>query len=173
MPPKGELFTEFHKQSSDVAINAENPNAASGAFGMPSAMPWQQMMPFLIPGMFQAMQAAAAAPVIVPMPPTKPLARPAPPSSDPADQDDTVQYRFIRDFLSDLSHKHPQRGLVLYGPNFDLMDYYHVDELARMSQEDLTGSDFQMTVGNAKFVISEAKAEVKRVDRATKRARYN
>jgi hypothetical protein len=52
------------------------------------------------------------------------------------------------------------------------MDYYHVDELAKMSREDLTGSDIGMTLGNAKFVLSAAREEVKRVQRAAKRTRY-
>lgn len=165
-PPKGELFADFHKQPSDTLVDAGSPNAAPGAFGMPSAFPWQQMMPFMMPGMFQAMASAPASPV-------KPLARPAPPSSDPADQDGAIEHRSIRNFLFDLGSKHPQRGLAAYEANFNLMDYYHVDELANMAQEDLTGRDFSMTPGNAKFIISEAKVEVKRAERAAKRARYD
>lgn len=65
-----------------------------------------------------------------------------------------------------------QCGLAGYGTNFDLMDYYHVDELAKMSREDLTGSDIGMTPGNAKFVLSAAREEVKQVQRVAKRARY-
>jgi hypothetical protein len=52
------------------------------------------------------------------------------------------------------------------------MDYWHVDELATMSREDLTGSNFGMTPGNANFVINAARAEVKQTDRGAKRARY-
>ena len=56
--------------------------------------------------------------------------------------------------------------------NFELMDYWHVDELAKMSREDLTAADFGMTPGNANFVIKAARAEVKQTGRGAKRARY-
>ena len=52
------------------------------------------------------------------------------------------------------------------------MDYWHVDELAKMSQEDLTTADFGMTPGNANFVIKAVRAEVKQTGRGAKRARY-
>jgi hypothetical protein len=41
-----------------------------------------------------------------------------------------------------------------------------------MLPEDLTGSDIGMTSGNAKFVLSAARKEVKQVQRAAKRTRY-
>ena len=118
--------------------------------------------------MFQAMTAAVAAPA-TPVVPEK--RRMAPPSSDPVDQDD-IQYRTIQEFLSNLGKKHPQRGLIIFATNFKLMDYWHVDELAKMSQEDLTTADFGMTPGNTNFVIKAARAEVKQTGRGVKRARY-
>jgi hypothetical protein len=101
MPPKGELFADFHKQPSDGAKDAEILNATSI---MPTAFPWQQLMPFMMPGMFQAMTAAVAAPAT---PTVTEKRRMAPPSSDPVDQDD-IQYRTIRELLFDLDEKHPQ-----------------------------------------------------------------
>ena len=100
MPPKGELFADFYKPPSDGAKDAETLNSTSI---MPNAFPWQQLIPFMMPGMFQAMTAVVAAPG-TPVVPEKWCM--APPSSDPVNQDD-IQYQTIQEFLSDLGEKQP------------------------------------------------------------------
>jgi hypothetical protein len=94
-----------------------------------------------------------------------------PPSSDPPEHNDKVEYPTIAEFLGKLNNRYPQQALAAYHRNFELLDYYHIDELARMHTEDLTGSEFNMTLGNARFLLGEATAVVKRVERVTKRAR--
>jgi hypothetical protein len=173
MPPKGELFADFH-----VLSSAEGTKAAVSAdmmgrpFGMLAAFSWQQILPFMLPGVVQAMampQGAAAVPHV----PSKPLAQSAPPSSDPPDYENRIQYATIANFLTTLNDRHPVCALATYHNNFKLMDYYHIDELARMAEADLTGPDFRMTSGNAKFLLKEAHEEVRHVEQAAKRAETN
>jgi len=83
---------------------------------------------------------------------------------------DYVEYPKISDFLGALNEKYPIRALVAYHNNFELLDYYYIDELAQMAEADLTGTDFRMTSGNAKFLLREACDEVRRLERAAKRA---
>jgi hypothetical protein len=52
-------------------MHADSPNVVTAT---PSTFPWQQMMPFMMPGMFQAMAATATAPVVT----EKPFAHPIP-----------------------------------------------------------------------------------------------
>ena len=174
-PPKGELFADFHVSSSAEGTKAAvSADTMGGPFGMSAAFPWQQILPFMLPGVVQAMampQGAAAVPHVPRS--SKPLARSAPPSSDPPDYENRIQYATIANFLATLNDRHPVRALAAYHNNFELMDYYHVDELARMAEADLTGLDFRMTSGNAKFLLKEAREEVRRVERAAKRAETN
>jgi hypothetical protein len=186
-PPKGELFADFHGASIGASPTLDSRDSALGAMGTPSMFAWQQMLPFMMPGMIQAMAAQVAPTQIaqaqvvathgVPVhaapntPANKPLARRAPQSSDPPDYKDKIQNPSIAEFIRLLHDKQPMRGLSGYHQNFELLDYYYIDELARMAEEDLKGSGFQMTAGNAKFLLREAKAEVKRIERTSKRAR--
>jgi hypothetical protein len=169
-PPKGELFADFHGALSAEGVIGADPTV--GPFGAFPMFPWQQMFPMM--GMMQAMTQS------VPIQPTagvthtqsvKPLARGAPPSSDPPEYENTIEYPMISDFLVTLNNKYPKCALVAYHNNFELMDYYYIDELVQMAEEDLTGTDFCMTSGNAKFLLREAREEVRRLERAAKRAR--
>jgi hypothetical protein len=172
-PPKGELFADFHVSSSAEGTKAAvSADTMGGPFGMSAAFPWQQILPFMLPGVVQAMampQGTAAVPHV----PSKPLARSAPPYSDPPDYENRIRYATIANFLATLNDRHPIHALVTYHHNFELMDYYHVDELARMAEADLTGPDFRMTSGNAKFLLREVREEVRRIERAAKRAEIN
>jgi len=93
-----------------------------------------------------------------------------PPLSDPPEHDDKVEYPTIAEFLGKLNNRYPQRALAAYHRNFELLDYYHIDELARMHIEDLMGLEFNMTSGNARFLLGEATVVVKQVEWVTKRA---
>jgi hypothetical protein len=84
MSLKEELFADFHKQPSG-GKDTKIPNAMSI---MPTAFPWQQLIPFMMPGMFQAMMAAVATPMTPIVPEKRHM---APPSSDPVNQDN-IQY---------------------------------------------------------------------------------
>jgi hypothetical protein len=134
------------------------------------------MFLFMLPGMMQAMAQSATtqATLAVPhIPLGKPLACSTPPSSDPPDYDNQIQYATITEFLAVLNNRHPLRTLVAYQSNFEHLDYYHIDELAWMAEADLTGLDFKMTSGNAKFLLREAHNEVRWAECAAKRAGIN
>ena len=47
----------------------------------------------------------------------------------------------------------------------DVTNFYHIDEIARLTAEGLVGDTFKMSVGNAVFLIDEVEKEMKRVDR--------
>src|ERR1700692_1451966 len=109
-PPKGELFTDFHGSSSAEGTKATvSVDTMGGPFGMSATFPWQQILPFMLPGVVQAM-AQSAMPqgaATVPHTPSKPLARSAPPSSDPPDYENQIQYATIANFLTTLNNRHP------------------------------------------------------------------
>jgi hypothetical protein len=174
-PPKGELFADFHRSSSAEGTKAAvSADTMGGPFGM-STFLWQQILLFMLPGVVQAM-AQSAMPqdaATVPHTPSKPLAWSAPPSSNPLDYENQIQYATIANFLTTLNDRHPVHALATYHNNFESIDYYHVDELARMAEVDLTGPDFRMTSGNTKFLLKEAHEDIRCVEWAAKRAGTN
>jgi hypothetical protein len=97
------------------------------------------------------------------------------PSSDPPDAAAANLYPLITDFLGTLQLQHPHRNLQAIIPNFCFNDYFHIDELASFSKEDLMGVEFGMTGGNARFLLDQIDDEMRHFERASglkrKRAR--
>jgi hypothetical protein len=75
-------------------------------------------------------------------------------------------YPAIIPFLTKLHDRHPRHGLDQYIYEMDLQNFYHIDEIARLSAKGLVGDTFKMSVGIAVFLINEIEKELKRVDRA-------
>jgi hypothetical protein len=48
--------------------------------------------------------------------------------------------------------------------DFELMDFYHIDEIAKVSIECLSSAEFGVTAGNAQFIADAVKAEIKHID---------
>ena len=129
------------------------------------------MLPGVVKAMVQSAMPQGA--LTVPHTPSKPLTWSAPPSSDPLDCENQIQNVTIANFLTTLNDRNPVHALATYHNHFEAMYYYHVDELAQMAEAHLTGPDFRMTSGNAKFLLKEAHEEVRCVEWAAKRAGTN
>jgi hypothetical protein len=99
-------------------------------------------------------------------PPTPTLHHLNIPSSDPPDDSGANPYPEIRLFFEKLDQQHPRRQLLPYVDEFEKKDFYHIDEITKISTECLTGVEFHLSAGNAQFIVDAAKAEMKRIDRS-------
>jgi hypothetical protein len=82
------------------------------------------------------------------------------------------QYSSVADFLARLQLCHPKRNLERYAAILDESDYYAVDDLKDLSEQQLMDR-FEMTLGNASFLLKEVTNEIKRTDKSTKRHCHN
>lgn len=87
-------------------------------------------------------------------------------SSDPPDERVPNPYPTITMFLRVLDDRQPQRSLSRYIPTFASADFYNIDDLVLFEVKELTGTDFNLTAGNATFLLKEVRNEMKRVDKA-------
>jgi hypothetical protein len=92
------------------------------------------------------------------------------PSSDPPEATSSW-YSSVADFLAMLQLYHPKRNLEHYAVTFDKSDYYAVDDLKDLSEQQLMDR-FAMSSGNASFLLREVNNEMKHTDRLTKHRRY-
>ncbi|KAH7910155.1 hypothetical protein BJ138DRAFT_1009461, partial [Hygrophoropsis aurantiaca] len=168
-PPKGNLFPNFHKVERPLA-SPENPVAAMNPYGYPHALlpPFQWPPPFMGAGNMYGVPPAAMP--IVPAPTRTPDRRAAF-SSSPPDRGDATAYPSVDDFLTILHIRHPRRGLNAYVDTFNKADFYDIDELVDLSEEQLSGPEFLLSAGNARFLLKEVKAEMRKVDQATRKKR--
>jgi hypothetical protein len=173
-PPKGNLFATFHRLGdSPMAIPAPAPGPA----------PNHPFAPFGLggtPGMFNPYTFMTPPPWMMTGMPSYPSpTTPTPhsvhkrhnhyddvPSSDPPDDSGANPYPEIRSFLEKLDKQHPRRLLLPYVEDFEQKDFYHIDEIVKLSMECLTGAEFHLSAGNAQFIVDAAKAEMKRIDRS-------
>jgi hypothetical protein len=165
-PPKGELFATFHGAFRDPQIETQSmhpPPYGTPPQGMPQG--WYPS-PFMMPQLQHYLSTPTTAPIHSPAP--------APFSSDPPDVDEPNPYPSITNFLEHLTEQQPKRALSRHAAEFDLKDFYQIDELLTLSVEHLSSPEFGMTSGNAQFLWDAVGMEVKQVDRAsgrTKKAR--
>ncbi|KAJ7140338.1 hypothetical protein C8R46DRAFT_1233784 [Mycena filopes] len=90
------------------------------------------------------------------------------PSSDPPDIGALNPYTEIPEFIKQLHEYHPQRHLLDYVDRFGDLDFYNIDEVARLGSADELVNLIGITHGNAAFLLAKIKDEMKRIDRATK-----
>jgi hypothetical protein len=97
-------------------------------------------------------------------------------SSDPPEDGFLEPYPEISTFLNRLATDNPRRKLTNFIETFENHDYYTVDDIANVTLERLTSNPFNMTPGNAEFLLKEIGKEVKRIHqirrRESKRRRY-
>ena len=91
------------------------------------------------------------------------------PSSDPPEDGFLEPYPEIKTFLSWLATDNPRRKLTSFIETFENHDYYTVDDIANVTLERLTGDPFNMTPGNAEFLLKEIGREMKRINQIRKR----
>jgi hypothetical protein len=93
------------------------------------------------------------------------------PSSDPPEAVSN-RYSSVADFLEKLQLMHPKRNLGRYAVALDVADYYDIDDLKALSEQQLMDR-FEMSSGNASFLLREVNNEIKRTDRLTKRRHHD
>jgi len=156
-PPKGELFAAFHG-TMHLATSTPEMTAPTNAMpGYLSSMPMWGSMPWMMPGI------GSAYPALFNSNPASSYPG-ALLSSDPPDDGDANPYLDITDFLKNLDLQHPRRNLTWYALQFESMDFYNIDEIAKLLVERLSGDEFGLTAGNAQFLWNEVNTEMKRVD---------
>jgi hypothetical protein len=163
-PPKGNLFAAFHKDSPMATpAPAPAPNHALTPFGPGGTPGMFNPYAFMTPPPWM-MQAGM--PSYPPTPTPHSAHNHSVLSSDPPDDSSANPYPEIRSFLEKLDQQHPRRLLLPYVDEFEHKDFYHINEIVKLSMECLTGAEFHLSAGNAQFIVDAAKAEMKRIDRS-------
>lgn len=93
---------------------------------------------------------------------------PAFPSSDPPDMGAANPYTEIPEFIQQLHEYHPKRRLLDYSDRFADLDYYNIDEIAKLQTPENLADLIGLTHGNAAFLLEQIKGEMKRIDRASR-----
>jgi len=93
------------------------------------------------------------------------------PLSDPPEAGSN-QYSSVADFLEKLQLMHPKHNLGCYAVALDVADYYDIDDLKALSEQQLMDR-FEMSSGNASFLLREVNNEIKLIDRLTKHYYHN
>jgi hypothetical protein len=156
---------------------------ASPQIFMPPLNPYMFSAPWFPPAPMASYGNPLAAFNQVPIIPQPAIATPQllkcelPPSSPPDESAFVEPFPAIRIFLEGLGVSNPLRKLEIYADVFESNDYYGVDEIAGITYDRLTTDPFNMTPGNAEFLLKAIEREVKRVKRVRekdrKRARHH
>lgn len=91
---------------------------------------------------------------------------PAFPSSDPPDMGAINPYPEIIDFLHQLDGYQPRRELLTCISQFDNLDFFNIDEIAKLQTPQELARVAEISLGNATYIMEQVKGEMKRVDRA-------
>ncbi|KAJ7445433.1 hypothetical protein FB451DRAFT_1412712 [Mycena latifolia] len=146
-----------------------NPYAFMSPWGMPgpgaNGHPQMPVMPHPMSTPFSHANAEGAS-ASVPRASTSALPADLP-SSDPPDMGTVNPYPEITGFLQQLDTHQPNRRLLSYIPTFEELDFYNIDELMKLggTAEELVRVA-GISLGNATFIMTQIKGEMKRIDRA-------
>ncbi|KAF8187316.1 hypothetical protein K438DRAFT_2151365 [Mycena galopus ATCC 62051] len=88
------------------------------------------------------------------------------PSSDPPDMGAVNIYPHIDTFLQQLDAYEPHRKLLDYITTFDDLDFYNINKIASLKTAEEIVRVTKTTLGNAKYILKQVKAEMKRINRA-------
>jgi hypothetical protein len=186
-PPKGRLFEEFFTSIGSNVVSGSVPETPL-RIPNPFAAAMSPAYPFMPMGYHQPwMPTPPPQPHFsshyshIPGPSYYPQLEPRPtsryrkdnmPSSDPPDEDlHKPCYPDITDFITKLDEKHSKRNLVRHINDFELKDFYTIDEVAKLPNDSLC-TQFGFTIGNAQFFLGEVQKEVKRIDRKSRSRNY-
>ncbi|KAJ7475364.1 hypothetical protein B0H11DRAFT_2282013 [Mycena galericulata] len=80
---------------------------------------------------------------------------------------------FVIDFIETLIAKSPQReGLRAVGDILDSLHFFDINEIQDLTSDELGSDKFgNILVGDAQYLLKQVKSEVKRLDKAARRAR--
>lgn len=96
-----------------------------------------------------------------------PSVLPMDPSSDPPEFGAESPYAGTIQFIDSLSLRHPLRDFDRVTPLLIHNGYLHIDEVLQgVTKDELTGGEYALTGGNAKFLLDQIDDEMKRTERA-------
>ncbi|KAJ7737416.1 hypothetical protein DFH07DRAFT_966471 [Mycena maculata] len=170
-PPNDQLFGKFFKNSKPDPAASASAFMAQPPFPFPAYMGMNPygMMPFPMPGMQPFGNLSTP---VTPTPhPKAPRAStskrsPALPSSDPPDMGAVNPYPDINEFLHQLDGYQPRRHLLDSIPRFEELDFYNIDEIAKLGTAEKLSSVARISLGNSTYILEQVRGEMKRVDRA-------
>ncbi|KAJ7099891.1 hypothetical protein B0H15DRAFT_770820, partial [Mycena belliarum] len=170
-PPNATAFGMFFKNSNTT------PRAVETA-GQP---PFQPFPPYMGMNPYAMMPwGAMPAPQLQPSTPITPSPAvpavvasgtrlaPAFPSSDPPDMGAVNPYPEIDEFLHQLDGFAPKRRLLSCIQNFEDLDFFNIDEIAKLQTPQELVKVAGLTLGNATYIMEQVKGKMKRIDRERK-----
>ncbi|KAJ7262651.1 hypothetical protein B0H12DRAFT_1231097 [Mycena haematopus] len=174
--PNDVLFGMFFKNSKS---NSAASSMAQPPFPFPPYMPMNPinpygMMPWAMPGM-PPFGNLASPRTPTPNPQTARASgsnrrSPPIPSSDPPDMATANLYPEISGFLWKLDEFHPKRDLLKYIPLFEGLDFFNIDEIAKLKTPVELCRAVDITLGNVTFLLEQVRGEMKRTDRERRAA---
>ncbi|KAJ7026054.1 hypothetical protein C8F04DRAFT_1126520 [Mycena alexandri] len=164
-PPEGDLFSMFHGKG-----KATSPAPGPAQLAYPGWYPPpMQPLGFGMPGF-----PGYPPPPYLQPPPAPQFPSPRRPmlSSDPADELG-VLYPSIIAFINHLVNLHPERqGLGDVGDALNTLRFFDISEIIDLTAADLGTDQFgNAALGDAQFLVKHVKKEVKRLEKAARRAR--
>jgi hypothetical protein len=75
-------------------------------------------------------------------------------------------YPEINDFLNQLDAYQPRRHLLDCIPLFDQLDFFNIDEIAKLGTAAEVARVTSISLGNSTYIMDQVRGEMKRVDRA-------
>ncbi|KAJ7763530.1 hypothetical protein DFH07DRAFT_956341 [Mycena maculata] len=161
-----QLSGKFFKNSKPDPAASASAFMAQPPFPFPAYM---GMMPFPMPDMQPFGNLSTP---VTPTPhPKAPRAStskrsPALPSSDPPDMGAVNPYPDISEFLHQLDGYQPRRHLLDSIPRFEELDFYNIDEIAKLGTAEKLSSVAGISLGNSTYILEQVRGEMKRVNRA-------
>ncbi|KAJ7663360.1 hypothetical protein DFH06DRAFT_1324830 [Mycena polygramma] len=164
-PPKGELFKMFHGKAKE-----KTPPPGPSTSQVQYNPYYQYPMPplgFGPPPTFPGYPHPPSAPQLPPA-----QAHSSMMSSDPPD--DAASYPAVIEFIANLIRVVPQReSLRAVGETLDSLHYFQINEITDITIDELGTDRFgNVAPGDAQYLLTQARKEVKRLDKLARRARH-
>ncbi|KAJ7359802.1 hypothetical protein DFH08DRAFT_801564 [Mycena albidolilacea] len=87
------------------------------------------------------------------------------PLSDPLDMAAASIYLKITSFLHKLDEFHLKRDLLKYIPLFEELNFFNIDEIAKLDTATALCGAIDISLGNATFLLEQIRGEMKHTDR--------
>jgi hypothetical protein len=86
------------------------------------------------------------------------------PSSDPPDAAAASIYSLVEIFMDSLALRHPQCNLDGIRMFFTSNDYFHIDKVLGLTQDEIMKLGFRITVAKARFILNQVDDEMRCVE---------
>ncbi|KAJ7887161.1 hypothetical protein B0H13DRAFT_2534384 [Mycena leptocephala] len=172
-PPNDTLFSMFFENPKAAPVESASAPIPLAQYMAMNPINPLGLVPWAMPTMSPPFHGNPTTPI---MPTPTPLADwatssevcPTLPSSDLADTVSANSYPEISYFLKKLNELQPRRRLLKCIPKFDELDFYNIDELVKLGPAAELAQITSISLGNATYILENAKREMKRVDREIK-----